>query len=224
MPRGIIIISTAQLAAFMILILNLQAIEIVCVIGSKGQECSSTWPCWASSGFRASLEGWVSVANVCIFNLDVCSLYTSGLRLLVWALGCDGQWAFRNNCLVLIVSSLSRWVSPGASYIIIAVYILLIDTFGIGISSKPFDEQISWPQEKAGGVNVGGAMESTQPCISIMDPILYVEIIPYRMYADFCIINTFLWMCNCVCMQKIMGAWFQFHNNNLWSALTWRGQ
>ena len=29
--------------------------------------------------------------NVCILNNDVCSLYTSGLRLLVWALGCDGQ-------------------------------------------------------------------------------------------------------------------------------------
>ncbi len=70
----------------------------MCVRGGWSGVCGLGLAGPLSNSFRASLEGWVSVAatlNQCVYSQslsnDVCSLYTSGLRLLVWALGCDGQ-------------------------------------------------------------------------------------------------------------------------------------
>ncbi len=72
----------------------------MCVRGGWSGVCGLGLLGPLSNSFRASLEGWVSVAATlnqcaCVFSIplnnDVCSLYTSGLRLLVWALGCDGQ-------------------------------------------------------------------------------------------------------------------------------------
>ena len=94
------------------ILINIQAIEIVCVIGPKVRNVVVRDPLEPPLVLELLLKAGFQLP-LCVFSIplnnDVCSLYTSDLRLLVY-----GHWVVMALCLVLIVSSLSRWVSPGA--------------------------------------------------------------------------------------------------------------